>query len=53
MINEEVVFIGDSINDYEAAVYNEIDFVGYNNIELKEKQIQYITSFKTLTKWMF
>ena len=50
LINEEVVFIGDSINDYEAAVYNEIDFVGYNNIELKEKQIQYITSFKTLTK---
>ena len=50
LINEEVVLIGDSINDYEAALDNKIDFVGYNNIKLKNKQIQYITSFKTLTK---
>jgi len=50
LINEEVVLIGDSINDYEAALDNKIDFVGYNNIELKKKKIQYITSFKTLTK---
>jgi HAD superfamily hydrolase (TIGR01549 family) len=49
LINEEVVLIGDSINDYEAALDNKIDFVGYNNIELKKK-IQYITSFKILTK---
>ena len=50
LIKEEVVLIGDSINDYEAAVYNKIDFMGYNNIELKKKQIQYISTFKTLTK---
>ncbi len=50
LTKEEVVFIGDSINDYEAAVYNKIDFIGYNNIELKKKQIKYISAFKTLTK---
>lgn len=50
LIKEEVVLIGDSINDYEAAVYNKIDFMGYNNIELKKKQIQYISTFKILTK---
>jgi phosphoglycolate phosphatase-like HAD superfamily hydrolase len=28
------VLIGDSINDYEAAIENEIKFYGYNNIDL-------------------
>ena len=50
LINEEVVLIGDSINDYEAALDNKIDFIGYNNIELKKKKTQYISTFKTLTK---
>lgn len=50
LINEEVLLIGDSINDYEAALDNKIDFVGYNNAKLKNKQIQYITCFKSLTK---
>ena len=50
LTKREVVLIGDSINDYEAAVHNKIDFVGYNNIELKKKQIQYISTFKILTK---
>tara|TARA_B110000977_G_scaffold195170_1_gene273090 strand:+ start:475 stop:1104 length:630 start_codon:yes stop_codon:yes gene_type:complete len=50
LTKREVVLIGDSINDYEAAVHNKIDFIGYNNIELKKKQIQYISTFKILTK---
>jgi len=50
LIKEEVVLIGDSINDYEAAVNNKIDFIGYNNIELKKKKIKYIPTFKNLNK---
>jgi HAD superfamily hydrolase (TIGR01549 family) len=33
----EVIFIGDSINDYEAAMDNKILFMGYNNSELEKK----------------
>lgn len=33
--SKNVVLIGDSINDYDAAKANGIDFIGYNNIELK------------------
>ena len=29
------ILIGDSYNDFEAADFNNIDFAGYNNIELK------------------
>ncbi|OEK05209.1 HAD family hydrolase [Roseivirga misakiensis] len=32
----EVVLVGDSINDYEAASKNEIGFIGYNNLTLEE-----------------
>lgn len=31
---EETILIGDSINDYNAAAYNNINFYGYNNKEL-------------------
>jgi phosphoglycolate phosphatase-like HAD superfamily hydrolase len=44
---KELVLIGDSINDYEAAKINEIDFIGYNNIELKKYGF-YIDSFKSI-----
>lgn len=38
--------IGDSINDYDAAMINEISFFGYNNIELnKLKNSKYILNF--------
>lgn len=37
--------IGDSINDYEAAAHNGIDFFAYNNIALKEANHPYIPSF--------
>ena len=38
--------IGDSINDYDAAMINGISFFGYNNIELlKLKNSKYISNF--------
>ena len=44
--NERVVIIGDSINDYEAAVENNIKFIGYNNPKLKELKGIYIENLK-------
>lgn len=41
----ETILIGDSINDYEAAARNNVEFYGYNNPSLKEKRANYITSF--------
>ncbi len=37
----ECVLIGDSMNDYEAAVHNKIEFWGYNNEKLKTLNIKY------------
>lgn len=42
----ETVFIGDSINDYEAAIKSGLDFYGYNNPDLKETGTGYIDSFR-------
>ena len=42
---EEVILIGDSINDYNAAQYNGIAFYGYNNPTLKGYG-NYIENFK-------
>ena len=47
--NSKVVLIGDSINDYEAAISNGIDFVGYNNISLKEFNCNYVDKFSMIT----
>ncbi len=44
---KETILIGDSINDYEAAKNNDIEFYGYNNVELKKKD-NYIISFEGL-----
>lgn len=44
---DEVVLIGDSINDYQAAHINQIRFIGYNNVLLKPDN-DYIVSFKAL-----
>jgi phosphoglycolate phosphatase-like HAD superfamily hydrolase len=38
--------IGDSINDFEAAEANGIQFYGYNNLELKSIGVGYINSFE-------
>lgn len=45
----ETCLIGDSINDYDAAAVNEIQFIGYNNISLKEKlkEQRYLESMDT------
>lgn len=43
--NEEICLIGDSMNDFEAASVNNIDFFGYNNPELKNFG-SYINSFE-------
>lgn len=43
---ENVVLIGDSINDYEAAKVNRIKFFGYNNSDLKTICDNYIDSFR-------
>lgn len=42
-----VCLIGDSINDWEAATVNSIDFFGYNNEELRS-EYEYIDSFSNL-----
>lgn len=42
----ESILIGDSINDYDAAVINGIKFYGYNNVLLRDKG-DYIESFST------
>jgi phosphoglycolate phosphatase-like HAD superfamily hydrolase len=42
----DCVLIGDSINDYEAAINNRIGFIGYNNIQLIN-MANYIYKFKT------
>src|SRR5690606_11953074 len=44
-IRKEVCLIGDSINDYDAAHANGIDFYGYNNVSLKERGLNYLKSF--------
>lgn len=42
---EDCCLIGDSINDFEAADFNSIEFYGYNNFELREYSKIYIDSF--------
>jgi phosphoglycolate phosphatase-like HAD superfamily hydrolase len=38
----ETILVGDSINDYEAAVRNDIRFCGFNNPGLKDIGTAYI-----------
>ena len=42
----ETILIGDSINDYDAAIKNDIRFFGYNNIKLKNISDKYINTFR-------
>lgn len=42
---QETILIGDSINDYDAAMANDIGFYGYNNTKLREVSNQYIQKF--------
>lgn len=49
---EETILIGDSINDYEAANNNNIEFYGFNNKSIKNKfkYVHSYESFKLITK---
>lgn len=42
---KEVILIGDSINDFDAASFNEISFAGYNNTKLRSISENYIEQF--------
>lgn len=44
----ETILIGDSLNDYEAAKVNDLDFYGFNNKSLKEFSNVYIFDYKEL-----
>ncbi|RVT99803.1 HAD family hydrolase [Mucilaginibacter limnophilus] len=46
----DVVLIGDSVNDFDAAVANGIDFCGYNNQHVSGLSGSYINSFADLLK---
>lgn len=41
----ETILIGDSINDYDAAIKNDIRFFGYNIVKLKNISDKYINTF--------
>jgi phosphoglycolate phosphatase-like HAD superfamily hydrolase len=43
---KDCILIGDSINDYEAAIDNGIDFAGYNNVQLLDFSKFYIAQFQ-------
>ncbi len=43
---DKTILIGDSINDFEAAKKNNVEFFGFNNSELKKKGLNYIESFE-------
>jgi len=46
----ETILIGDSKNDYEAAKINNLDFYGYNNVDLKSVSKKYLVNYKELEK---
>lgn len=49
---KECLLIGDSINDYDAAHINKIDFYGYNNIDLHGNSVFYINNFKDFAEYI-
>jgi len=44
----ETILIGDSINDYEAASVNNINFYGFNNIDLIKVSAKYLNNYQGL-----
>jgi phosphoglycolate phosphatase-like HAD superfamily hydrolase len=48
--NNETILIGDSINDYEAAVKNSINFYGFNNRTLESISSHYLKDYILLDK---
>ena len=47
---DDVVLVGDSINDFEAAQANGINFIGYNNEDLKKISPFYIEKFNEIRR---
>ena len=47
-IESETILIGDSINDYEAAKENNLDFYGFNNPNLIDVSRRYLNSYHEL-----
>lgn len=45
---QDCVLIGDSVNDYEAAIHNQIGFWGYNNEKLKSIGNKYFSNLMNL-----
>ena len=48
LLKSNSIMIGDSVNDYEAAKYNNIKFYGFNNYELCKKNYNYVSSLKKI-----
>ncbi len=48
--NNDTIIIGDSMNDYDAAKANGITFYGYNNLDLKEKGLNYLHDYLAFSK---
>lgn len=46
---DSTALIGDSINDFDAAIDNNITFIGYNNNKLQTFCSNYVKSFKNLS----
>ena len=49
----DTILIGDAMNDYDAAVENEIRFYGYNNPLLKKISYCYLYSYSELINYSF
>ena len=47
-IESETIQIGDSINDYEAAKENNLDFYGFNNPNLIDVSTKYLDNYYNL-----
>ncbi len=49
---EEVVYIGDAKNDYDASSLNKVAFLGYNNENLKNLGVGYLEKFDSLLEFI-
>ncbi len=49
-LSNETILIGDSINDYEAAEENNLDFYGFNNTALDKVSKVYVQKFNEMEK---
>jgi len=50
--HNDVFYIGDSTNDYDAAIHNHIQFIGYNNLSLEKLDTLYLKSLSNLDAYL-